>query len=659
MADIGYNSLILALVISLYSTVVYFIGAKKQKQVLIKSARNATVAAAGLVTLAVIVLLYSILTHNFQLEYVVNYTSRQMSVPYLISALWAGNDGSMLFWAWLLSICGVLVVFRKRHNTPILTEYSLSVTMFTLSFLLIVLLSVSNPFIKSAYAPSDGIGLNPMLENPGMIIHPPLLLAGYVVFTIPFSYAIAALITSRFGYDWIASIRKWVIIAWLLLGVGNVIGAWWAYVELGWGGYWAWDPVENAGLMPWLLSTAFLHSIMMQKRSGNMKIWNMILIIFAFILVIFGTYLTRSGVLSSVHSYAEEGVGIMFVVFIAILLAGSLGLLVVRGKELKSESEIQSLVSREGTFLLTNILFVLATLVIFLGTVFPGITEAISGAKITVGPSFFNQVNGPLFSLIILLIGVCTVIGWKNVSLRNYLKQIIWPGVLAALCSALLFIFWIREWIALFAFFFSGLVLFIAFSRWWRNIHSRHKATGENYFNSFVSLFTRNKNRYGAYIVHIGIIILAIGVIGSSLFDVEKTETLGIGDTMEIGNYSITFNGVEEFQTGYKDIVQANLMVDHKGNFLDQLKPERVFHEYYSQAVTEVAIRSTLAEDLYIALGGVYEDGMASFQVSINPLVVWIWIGGGVLALGGIICFWPKAEGDNTAGDSEIIADGS
>ncbi|MFC1947082.1 heme lyase CcmF/NrfE family subunit [Chloroflexota bacterium] len=650
MADVGYYTLLLALITALYSAITFIIGVKRNKPAFIQSARNALIATSGLVTLAVVILLYAILSHNFQIEYVANYTSREMSLPYLISALWAGADGSLLFWAWILSICAV-IAFRKKESTN-LHLYASAVTMMCAAFFIILLASVSNPFVASAHTPIDGMGLNPLLENPGMIIHPPLLLAGYVTFTIPFSYAIAALITNKLGFDWITDIRRWTIIAWLFLGVGNIIGAWWAYVELGWGGYWAWDPVENAGLMPWLLLTAFLHSVMVQRRAGMMKKWNVSLILFAFILVIFGTFLTRSGVLSSVHTYSQKGIGVYFIVFLTLLIISSVSLLLLRNKELSSESDMKSLLSREGTFLLINILFVVATAVIFIGTIFPGISEAIRGTKIEVGPSFFNQVNGPIFSVIILLISICTLIGWKTTKITSLLKKLLWPGVISAIAAILLFVFWLKEWLALFAFFFTFLVFFTILSTWFRNILSRQKATGENRFNSFLSLFRINKNRYGAYIIHLGMVLLAFGIIGSSLFDFEKTETLYMGDTLEIGNYTLQFNGLSEYEDGFKDIVQANINVYHDEEFLKEMTPEKIFHANYSQAVTEVAIHSSLAEDLYIALGGWYEDGASVFEVSVNPLVIWIWIGGGILTLGGIICFWPdnKSEKSNDTG---------
>jgi cytochrome c-type biogenesis protein CcmF len=647
MADVGYYTLLLALITALYSAITFFIGVKRNKPVFTQSARNALIATSGLITLAIIILLYAILTHNFQIEYVANYTSRDMSFPYLISALWAGADGSLLFWAWLLSICAV-IAFGRRKDTP-LQLYASAITMTCTAFFIILLSSVSNPFSTSGFTPADGIGLNPLLENPGMIIHPPLLLAGYVTCTIPFSYAIAALITNKLGYNWISGIRRWTIITWLFLGVGNIIGAWWAYVELGWGGYWGWDPVENAGLMPWLLLTAFLHSVMVQRKAGMMKKWNISLLLFAFILVIFGTFLTRSGVLSSVHTYSETGIGVFFVIFLGLLLISSVSLLLLRNRELSSESDMKSLLSREGTFLLANILFVLATVVIFIGTIFPGLSEAIAGTKIEVGPSFFNQVNGPLFSVIILLISICTLTGWNTSKVSSLLKKLLWPGVISAIAAILIFVFWFKDWKSLLAFFFTFLVSFTILSTWFRNILSRQRATGENPLNSFLSLFRINKNRYGAYIVHLGMVLVAFGIIGSSLFDFEKMDILYMGDTLEIGSYTLQFNGLTEHEEGYKDIVQANLNVYRNEKFLTEMTPEKIFHANYNQAVSEVAIHSSLAGDLYIALGGWYEDGASLFNVSVNPLVIWIWIGGGVLMLGGIICFWP----DNNSEESQ------
>ncbi|MFC1987549.1 heme lyase CcmF/NrfE family subunit [Chloroflexota bacterium] len=629
MADIGYIVLFLALVASIYSAIAFILGSRGRFLTLIHSARNSLLAVCGLVSLSVGILLYSLLTHNFQIEYVASYTSRDLSFPYLISALWAGNDGSLLFWAWILTLFASIAVLQKRIIGKELVPYASSIAMITEAFFLILLISVSNPFDKLSFVPAEGMGLNPLLENPGMIIHPPLILAGYVGFTIPFAFALAALLTNRLGDEWIISTRRWILITWLLLGVGNLIGAWWAYVELGWGGYWAWDPVENAGLMPLLVATAFLHSIMMQRRRGMLKIWNMVLIILAFSLAIFGTFLTRSGVLSSVHSFGESALGPFFLAFIVITLFVALGLLYYRGKELKSEAEMDSLVSRESTFLLNNLLLVGAAFAIFLGTVFPVISEAVRGVKISVGPPFFNQVNGPVFLAIILLTGICTLIGWRQASIRNLIYNFLGPLITAVITGILLFLLGIRQWYALLAFPICVFVVSTIFSEWFRGTRARHITRSENYLKAFWNLIGANRPRYGGYIVHIAIILITIGVTGSTLYNVEQEATLKPGESMTINSYTLTYDNIDSYDTESKTVVTATLSVRNNGKPLGSLFPEKYFHRSYEQPVTEVAIRSTIIEDLYVILVGWEQDGTTTFNVLINPLVNWIWIGGG------------------------------
>ncbi len=643
MADIGYIALCLALVASIYSAIAFILGLRGKRPALIQSARNGLLAVCGLVSLSALLLLYALIAHDFQFEYVASYTSRDLSLPYLISALWAGNDGSLLLWAWLLAIMAVAALWPKRVAGRGLVPYAAAVAMFTEFFFLVLLLTVSNPFHKLASVPADGLGLNPLLQNPGMIIHPPILLAGYIGFTIPFAFAVAALLNKKPGDDWIVPARRWMLLTWLLLGVGNIIGAWWAYVELGWGGYWAWDPVENAGLMPWLVATAFLHSIMMQKRRGMLKGWNMVLSILSFNLAIFGTFLTRSGVLSSVHAFGESVLGPFFLVFMGITFFGSLGLLYYRSEELKSEAELESFISRESTFLLNNLLLVGAAFAIFIGTIFPAISEAVRGVKITVGPPFFNQVNGPLFLAIILLAGICTLIGWRRASIRNLVYNFLWPLVAAVVVGILLFMAGVRQWYALLAFFICVFVLATIFSEWLRGVRARHKTSRENYLKAFFNVIGANRPRYGGYIVHLAIILITIGVVGSSLYDVEKEVTLKPGETMTINNYSLTYDNVNSYENQNKTGVVTTLSVRRNGKLLGTLAPEKYLQQNYEQAVTEVAVRSTIVEDLYVILVSWDQEVNTTFKVLVNPLVMWIWIGGGVLALGGLIAFWPEA----------------
>jgi len=643
MADIGYIALLLALVASIYSAIAFIYGVRGRHPGLTDSARNSLLAVCGLVSISVAALIYALVTHDFQIEYVASYTSRDLSLTYLLSALWAGNDGSLLFWGWLLSLCAAVVVLQKRDIGKELMPYASSIIMVTQAFFLILLLFVSNPFHKLAFVPAEGMGLNPLLENPGMIFHPPILLAGYVGFTIPFAFAMAALVTRRLGDEWIIAIRRWTLMSWLLLGVGNIIGAWWAYVELGWGGYWAWDPVENASFMPWLVATAFLHSIMMQRRRRMLKVWNMVLIILTFSLTIFGTFLTRSGVLSSVHTFAESPVlGYLFLAFIGVTLFGSLGLLYYRSEGLKGEAEMESLVSRESTFLLNNLLIVGAAFAIFLGTVFPVISEAVRGVKISVGPSFFNQVNGPIFLAIILLTGICALIGWRRASIKNLVRNFLWPLVAALMLGIALFFLGVREWYALVAFLVCGFVLSTIVYEWFRGTRARHRMRAENYLKAFLGLIGANRPRYGGYIVHIAIILIAIGVVGSSVYSVEKEAALMPGESMTINDYTLTYDNLDSYETESKTVVTATLSVSNQGKLIGKLIPEKYFHRSYQQPVTEVAIRSTLLEDLYVILVGWDEDGTTAFKVLVNPLVNWIWIGGVVFVLGGLIAFWPE-----------------
>lgn len=648
MAEIGYTSLALGLLVCIYTVAAYIVGQKASYPGLVDSARNGVLVAFGLVSLAAVALLYALVTHDFQVEYVARYTSSDLPLIYVLSAFWAGNAGSLLFWGWLLSLFATVVVLQNRSRNKELMPYALSIIMATQAFFLILIVFLSNPFEKLPSALTEGMGLNPLLQNPGMIIHPPALLAGYAIFTIPFAFAMAALLSRRLGDDWIRSVRRWTLLGWLLLGLGNLLGAQWAYVELGWGGYWAWDPVENAGLMPWLVGTAFLHSVMIQKRRGMLKVWNMVLIILTFNLSIFGTFLTRSGVLSSVHTFADSAMGPFFLGFIGVALLGSLLLLIYRRDDLKSENELDSLVSRESTFLFNNLLLVGATLAIFVGTIFPLVSEAVRGVKVSVSAPFFNQVVGPIFLAIILLTGICPLIGWRRASTNNLMRNFLYPLVAALIIGVGLFVSGIREWYALVIFPLCGFVLSTILLEWFRGVRARHRMRAENYLKALLGLVWGNKPRYGGYIVHIAILLIAVGIVGSSFYQVEEEAILERGESMSIKNYTLTYEETDYYQTQSKEVVAATLSVYNGEELIDTVTPEKYFHNVYEQPVTEVAIRSTLKEDLYVILGGTVEDfrlnlagGPAHFTVIVNPLVSWIWIGAGVFLLGSAIAFWP------------------
>ncbi len=641
MADIGYIFLFLALGASLYSTVVFVVGSRRRHPELLASARNGLFCVCGLVSLAALALVYALVTHDFQIEAVASYTSRDLPLIYTLSAFWAGNAGSLLFWAWLLALFAAIAVIQNRLGNRQLLPYAAAIMMATEAFFLMLMIFVTNPFQKLPTTPAEGMGLNPLLENPGMIFHPPALLAGYIGLTIPFAFGVAALLSGRLADDWLIGVRRWTLLSWLLLGLGNLLGAQWAYVELGWGGYWAWDPVENAGLMPWLVTTAFLHSAVIQRTRGMLKVWNMALIVLAFSLSIFGTFLTRSGILSSVHTFSESAMGPFFLAFLALILLGSSGLIYYRRRQLKPENELDAVVSRESAFLFNNLLLVGTTFAIFVGTVSPAIFEAVRGVKIAVGASFFDRVTGPIFLAIILLMGICPLISWRRARLKNLIRSFLYPLLVALFLAAALAFSGIGEWYALVAFPLCSFVTSAILFDWFRGVRARHRVGSVNYLKAFWGLVSGNKPRYGGYIVHIAILLIAIGVVGSSFYKAEEEFALAPGEEMNIKNYAFRYQGLSEDTTESKLIVTATLSVYSGGEFIGVMRPQKLLHRSYEQPVTEVALRSTLLEDLYVILAGWGEDGTTFFEVLVSPLVSWIWIGGGVLFLGGVIAFWP------------------
>ncbi len=641
--DIGYIALFLAAAAALYSAVAFVIGHRARNEALLQSARNGLIAVFALTSVSVSVLLYGILTHDFSNAYIASYTSTDMSLPYLVSALWAGNDGSLLFWAWLITLFAFISLLINRNKPRELVNYSSVVMMVIAAFFVILVITSANPFETLASPPAQGMGLNPLLENPGMLIHPPALLGGYVGFAVPFAFAIAALISGRLGDEWIIIIRRWTLVSWMLLGIGNLLGAWWAYVELGWGGFWAWDPVENASLLPWLVMTAFLHSIMMQRRRGMLKVWNMSLVIIAFALTIVGTFLTRSGVISSVHTFAASPLlGSLLLTLIGVILVGGFGLLYWRSGRLSSDSEMESLVSRESTFLLNNLLLVGAAFAILLGTFFPIISEAVRGVKVSVGPPFYDQVNGPIFLAIIVLAGICTLIGWRRASRKNLVRNFAWPAVAAGITGVVLFVAGVRQWYPLLSLVIFAFVLGTILYEWVRGTGARHRIRGDNYAKAFWGLIMGNRPRYGGYIVHISIILMAIGVVGSTFYETEQEAVLRPGQSTTITDYTLEFETIDTYELSDRVVVTAVMGVYRGGNFIGRLTPEKYYHRSYEQSVSEVAIRSTLVEDLYVILIDSQADGLASFKVLVNPMVKWLWIGGWVFIAGGLLAFWPE-----------------
>jgi cytochrome c-type biogenesis protein CcmF len=645
MSALGQICLVGALALALYSMVASVAGARLRMAELAASGQNAALGVTVLITGASATLIAALVTHDFSLRYVWDHSSRAMPLDLVVPAFYSGQEGSLLYWAWTLSIFGAIVIWQQRKPGPhrIFMPYVVAVIMTVEAFMTLLLGFVATPFEKLPFTPPDGVGLNPLLYDAGMRVHPPMLLAGLMSWTIPFAFAIAALATGRLGSEWIALTRRYALVAWLILGLGNVLGAWWAYHVLGWGGYWGWDPVENVALMPWLVGTAFIHSIQIQERRGMLKAWNVILIFVAFYLSIFGTFVVRSGILASVHSFALSSIGPYFLTFLGLVIAGSLALFFWRLPQLRSDNQIDSLLSRESSFLLNNLLFLGIAFTIFWGTIYPLVAEAFSGAKITVGPPYFQQVAGPLLGAMLLLMGIAPLLPWRRTS-RDHLVHNFLVPVTATLAGALIMlVIGVRNVYATIGFSLCLFVLATIAQEFVRGALARHRATGEPYPLSLAHLVRRNNRRYGGYIVHLGIILIGAGVIGSHVYQQQTEAALQPGQSLTIGTYTITASGLNSYDIADAKVVEAPLDVNGS-----DLRPQKIFfNNFPDQPSTKVGLQSVPLEDLYVVLTAWDGDGptaRVSLSVFINPMVSWIWTGGLVLLLGTVISLWSAPQ---------------
>lgn len=648
-AELGYMALVWAAVMAAYSALATVIGARWRQPRLLASGYHSAVALAGMVTLAVIAMEVALLTHDFRLEYVARNGSR--ATPGFITAisLWAALEGSILFWAWLLSLFTAAVVLTYHRRRLALLPYAVPVLATVLLFFLGLMLGPANPFRTVFPAPADGPGPNPLLQNhPFMAIHPPLLYLGFVGLTVPFAFAIAALVTGRLGEAWIVTTRRWTLLAWSLLTAGNVMGGWWSYAVLGWGGYWAWDPVENAAFMPWLPATAFLHSVMVQERRQMLKVWNLSLLILAFSLTLFGTFLTRSGVLSSVHAFSQSVIGPVFLSFLAVVLLGSAGLLVWRGEQLKSAGQVDAVVSRESAFLLNNVLFLGFTFAVFLGTVFPLLAEAVRGTKVSVGAPFFDQVTVPIILALLCLMGIGPFIAWQRASWPSLRRHLQWPLGTGLLTAVLLLLLGLRSPVVLASFSLAAFVIAGTILDYWRGIRIRHRHQRRSLVMALRVLLRQNRRRYGGLLVHVGVVLVAIGVTASSAFQQETQAFVRRGDTLSIGGYTLRFEALAEERQPHRNVVRSRFTLQRQGQKMATLQPALNFYASrarFPQAQEPIgspAVHSTPLRDLYLVLAAFQEDGAAvTVRVLLRPLVMWIWIGGGVMVAGAMVAMWP------------------
>ena len=641
-SELGPIFLVLALACSVWAVVAAFTGSSRKSSELVLSSKNATIAASIFLTIAMLALVQALLASDFRYEYVASYTSRALPGFYKFTALWAGQAGSLMLWAWILMLYTLAVLFTFRNRMTRIIPYVIGILMVIAVFFVALVVFAAKPFAMLPAIPPDGHGLNPLLQHWAMIIHPPILYLGYVGFAVPFAFAIAALLSGEVGNEWVKNIRRWTLVPWFFLGIGMLLGGKWAYMELGWGGYWAWDPVENAAFMPWLTGTAFLHSIIIQEKKDMLKIWNMVLVILTFTLSIFGTFLTRSGVISSVHSFSASSVGPLFLAFVFLILIASFGILFMRSYLLKSEVRIESMVSREAAFLVNNVIFVGACFAVFWGTIFPVVTEAVRGVKITVGPPFFNSVNTPIFLFLLFLTGVGPLVAWRKSSIQHLKKQFLQPLLAGVIGAALLWFLGIRHVYALISFALSIFVTATIVSEFHRGARARMKTKGENYFTASINLIRRNQRRYGGYIVHFAIVLIFIGVTGTA-FDQEYELSLNEGESYTAGHYEVTYKGYRSTQDKHRQVLETVLDLRRDGKFIKQIYPQRHFYFAQEQPTTEISAYSTLAEDFYVVFIGIDEKTMAaSFKFYLKPLVTWIWIGGMVLTIGTVICLVPS-----------------
>jgi len=646
-ASIGHTSIVLAFLLALSGIVIPIIGSRRNDARYLAYTRLAILGQFVLVTLAASSLIYGLVTTDFSIKYVAFNTTRATPIYYRVTGLWGALEGSLLLWEWILIIFSGIVawVYRDRHRE--MMPWVLMIFSIVSAFFLCVVGFVSNPFETIFPIPMDGRGLNPLLEDANMMTHPPLLYTGFVGLTVPYAFAMAALIRGKVDEGWIVATRRWTITAWFFLTLGNLVGAWWSYHVLGWGGYWAWDPVENAAFMPWLPATAFLHSVQVQERRSMLKVWNLSLIIIAFSLTIFGTFLTRSGILSSIHAFSSGPVGTVFLVFLAFVLLSSFGLLAYRSDQLKGQPELDSMVSRESAFLLNNIVLVSALFTIFLGTIFPLLSEAVAGVQVSVGAPYFNSVTVPLFLLLVFLMGVGPMIAWRKASWDNLKRNFLWPATASLVFALGLFVWQVRDVLPLLGFTLLAFVVFSILYDTALALRARHRIAGEGVFSGLITLARRNQRRYGGLVVHLGVVLIIMGIAGSMTYSLEREATLALKEHLTVGRYLIEFEGLKGEQQPTHFRVEGAFRVFHGGDEVGVLSPALKFFPTQQSPVGRAVHRSSISDDIYLILSGFSEldKNQATLKVLVRPLVVWIWIGGFVIMLGTLVAILPLGKG--------------
>lgn len=639
IADFGTITLMAAFAVCVYGTVVPHLGVRSNNWNLIRSAQNASILSFLLIAIASAALLQALVLSDFSLRYVWEHSSTDMPLFYKVSSFWGGLEGSLLFWVLVQSFFSMIVAFRYQYSNREIIPYVIATLNAILAFLLLLLIGWSNPLDLQGVIPLEGRGLNPLLQHPAMAIHPPSLYLGFIGFSVPFAFAMGGLILGKMDNEWVLTTRRWTLTAWYFLSAGLILGGQWAYEELGWGGFWAWDPVENAALMPWLTGTAFLHSVMIQEKRNMLKIWNVVLIILTFGLTIVGTFLTRSGIINSVHAFTQSEIGPAFLIFLAFILVIGFALLFKRIQMLESEHKIESVLCRENAFLAQNVLLVGIAFTVLLGTTFPLLAEAVRGTKLSIQAPFFNTIIAPMGYMLLLLMGIGTLIAWRKSSWEGLRRNFKNPLILATVGTVFLAwfladrnllwsvhtIFWLTIFVT------STIVLEIV-----KAVQAKSIQTKSNFIIGLFYVIARNPRRYGGLLIHFGVVLMFLGFAGT-FFKVERNMTLEPGVPQQIGEYSLEFKQIEEFTVGNATHRASIVEVyDKEGDFLEVLKPAKSFYPTQPQPLTEVAIRRSFLEDLYLIFSSENgeEQGSITLRVFINPLVGWAWMALPVFTLG-------------------------
>jgi cytochrome c-type biogenesis protein CcmF len=644
---LGVDAISIALAVSLFGIVAAVLGARRNSERLVQASFAAIYTTFGLLTVATVAMVYGLITHDFSISYVAQVGSRATPTFYTVISLWGALEGSILFWAWVLALYGAAVVWLNRRHPGPLIPYTAATMMAVSIFFGILLRGPANPFRDVFPVPLDGPGPNPLLQNhPLMAVHPPLLYLGYVGLTVPFAFAVGAALSNQLGTsEWLRLSRRWTLVSWMFLTAAIIAGMWWSYEVLGWGGYWAWDPVENASFMPWLTATAFLHSAVLQERRGMLKLWNLNLVVATFVLTILGTFLTRSGVLSSVHAFTTGTIGYYFLAFIAVVILFAFALVAGNSEQLRTRGSLDAVLSRDTVFLLNNLFLTAFTFTVLLGTLYPLVAEAVRGVKVSVGAPFFNKMTLPLCASLLFLMGVGPALPWRRASPDQAKRKLFAPTVAALLVAVTSVVLGTRAPYAVAAFAFGAFALTANLGEYVLAVKGRRRTHPESYAVAFIRLVRGNQRRYGGYLAHIGVVITAIAIAASSAFRTEYDATIRPGQVMNAGSFGIRLEQLWARDEPHRTVVGASLSVLRDGRAIGEMQPRTNFYAQSEEPVPTPAVRSRPSGDLYINLMAFAEDGStATLRVIIEPLVPWIWFGGGVICMGAIVSLMPGAR---------------